>query len=343
MRLLQFYEHTTVNNEREALVAQTPRQNELLLRTVIQLNLAAAFIDDSKQCLRLAQLNRDAAKLATDRSAYFLALEFLEAARAFLAKGGSAQDPKLEISVQRELAFLYYCCGNIENSLSLVEDVLCNPHSTPIDKRETKMTQVKCLVLQPGAEAKMRARDICLSELQALGVLWPKRLVKMQMLKQFVKIRRKISRMSDEDFFSLPTAANARELIDAVQFLDLLGNIGVLLAEDDYRPLSQLAILDLTLKHGRLVGSKRPLSYILSSWGFFLAKSGKFDEANRFGRLALRETQREEDASNPAHAASIITHYVFISIWKRPWAESLDPLVDAMKTIAEKEVENICK
>ena len=343
MRLLQFYEDTAASTEHDLVAAQNPRRSELLLRTVIQLNMASEIINNLKQCLRLAELNYAAAKLATDKSAYFLALEFLEAARTFLAKGGSALDPLLDISVEKELAFLYYCCGKIENSLSLVEHILCNPHCTPIDTREIRMIQIKCLVLQTGAEEKMRARDICLSELQALGVLWPKRLVKMRMLKQFVKIRRKLSRMSDEDFFSLPTAANARELIDAVQFLDLMGNIGVLLAEDDYRPLSQLVILDLTLKHGRLVGSKRPLSYILSSWGFFLAKSGKFDEANRFGKLALRETQREEDASNPAHAASIITHYVFISIWKRPWAESLDPLVEAMKTIAEKEVENICE
>lgn len=186
MRLLQFYEDTTANTDQENLAARTPRRNELLLRTVIQLNFSSAIINDSKQCLRLAQLNHDAAKLATDRSAYFLALEFLEAARAFLAKGECAQDPSLEISVQKELAFLYYCCGKIENSLSLAEEILRNPNTTPIDKRETKMTQIKCLVLQPGVEAKMKAREICLSELSALGVTWPKRLVKMQVLKQFV-------------------------------------------------------------------------------------------------------------------------------------------------------------
>ncbi len=307
--------HTRIGN---ALLETDSREaNGRIFDIVNQLN--NSFEAPDSQAIdpeKLSELNALAGEQAKRTADYRASFQYFRTAIALLAQR-VWQDPDLGLRLHLEAAEAAYLCADYGQLDLLVDSAL--PHANEaIDRARVLEMRLRTRISEGRTP---EAIEIGHSILEILGqglkqhsVLWH--------LPALIRVFRGVLNLD-------PPGAE----VDAMSQPDLLLTMRILmsLARAGYvssHPMTPLYILkmtDLSLTHGPAPES----SFAYAMFGaVMIGIFGFVDSGYRFGQLALSNLS---DSNKDQHCKTITLVTNFISIWKHPLQETLEPLSRAQK------------
>lgn len=290
--------------------------------TVTQLNAGSEVMTDLAEKRDLAELNYRAAKLTIQRASFFPAVDFLQAAVQLLGNDPWQHCPDIMLQILTALARALYSCGRIVEAIAAADEVLAHARSLQ-EKNTVAHAKLLCLIQQGDCK---QAIDMVLSALAELGFPFPRRFLKLQVLRYFMRAKAALTGKTDAELLNLPMA-NDENVSMAAGFLVRLGEIGLFWGLEDLVATCLLYGIQMTMKYGRF--GITSMSFI--AWGFILIKQGDFDEVHRFGRLGL-QLAKEFKGGTLDHRA-VALYYTWIWLWKEPLHDGLTPFSNAMKAL----------
>ena len=270
--------HLTIGRR---LLATLPPETlkERVFEVVDHLNLGRELIDDREQRTALARLNLDAARKASDATAYAAALSYVRVAQGLLGPDGWETHYELMIEAFRQRAALEYLNGNFDRCTEIVAVTLEHAR-TDFEKAEVYFTRIAqhTLLTQFG-----EAIDAGCKALALVGVDLP--LDKLQQAGQEA-LGKVAGMLEGRDAASLfaNRDLDSPEMSLAQRCLRHL-TIAAFLSNQDLFPLTVGTSVGISLEHGNAPESA--LSF--ANYGLILgAFMGRYKEGHAFGELALR-------------------------------------------------------
>lgn len=295
-------------------------QDNLLLLSVFHLNRSIDLLTTSEETLELAVLNNMAAKLALGRLSYAAAAEYLETAHRLLGDmrwQGDHYELTLEITSRCAHAQLF--AGRPPASMDRVNEVLECARSL-----RDKVVAYRTLVLNLQSQNKPdEALHIVFAVLRTLGFPLPRRCVRMHIIQRLFRVRRFLSKASDDELLNMPPVEDDFRL-DAA--LDLYVKMSTLCAMTGRIELHVLCLLEqilISLRRGRTKVS----SAVFSSCAVIYARLNQLDTAQRFAKIAV------ELASAKRHprydGLALVQVNFFVLHHKMAYNRCLKPLLGA--------------
>jgi predicted ATPase len=307
------------------LTEQEDRLDRLLFQTAGQLNLGAKLITCDAERKDLAELNYQAAELAGQQSSFFPASDFLRASFDIMGDHPWVEHYDLCMKVSIAQMRIEYCCGRPVVSAYVADDVLDHARTFQ-DKKAAYHTKIMWLT-QDGKSKE--AMDLVLSVLEELGAPFPKRLLRLHVKKEMMRTKKMLHARTDAELLELPDAENEK-LEEIAEFLAFLGELALdssAKGSPEYLALMLLRLIQITLEHGRFAFTST--CYI--AWGWFSARVGCFDEADRFGKLGLMIAAQGKGGYHDTRA--VLFYHLEIYHWKLPYHEGLMPTSNALRTL----------
>ena len=303
---------------------RSKRGDDLLLQTVRQLNFGSDLISDEEEKLDLAELNYVAAELAMQRSSFVPATAFLTQAKNLLGSDPWSEHPFNMQKLSTAMARMEYCCGRLDNSLRVADDVIVNSPSPLESKLGVYHTKILCLTQAGRGDEALR---LTLFVLDQLGLPFPRSSFGVHLLIETRKTRKMLRGMTDEDLATLSPARYKGGLDTKTDFIERLFDVSLHSQHPhpEYTSLVLLTMIQLTLKQGR--STRTALSFVL--WGWYLASLGEFEDALRFGTIGLKYAERGQGGIHDARARLLF--HTYIHHWKFPYYKGVDPLSKAVK------------
>ena len=270
--------HLTIGRR---LLATLPPETlkERVFEVVDHLNLGRGLIDDREQQTALARLNLDAARKASDATAYAAALSYVRVAQGLLGPDGWETHYELMIEAFRQRAALEYLNGNFDRCTEIVAVTLEHAR-TDFEKAEVYFTRIAQHTLLTQFE---EAIDAGCKALALVGVELP--LDKLQQAGQEAlgKVAGMLEGRDAASLFANPDL-DSPEMSLAQRCLRHL-TIAAFLSNQDLFPLTVGTSVGISLEHGNAPESA--LSF--ANYGLILgAFMGRYKEGHAFGELALR-------------------------------------------------------
>lgn len=182
-------------------------EDRTLFLIVDQLNPCREVINDEVVRIRLAELNRTAAKRAADLSAFIPAAFYLESGLKCMNRSTMwSEYYDLSLELYTLLAEMTLCFGDYERLDEAVEEVLRNSKS--VDDR-SRVNQARIGALLSKA-SYAEAVDVSLQMLDELGEKIPKEPNRFQAKRAVGRLKKRMDGISDEEILSLPTTTNER-------------------------------------------------------------------------------------------------------------------------------------
>jgi predicted ATPase/class 3 adenylate cyclase len=283
------------------------------------MNAAAIGLGAAVDRMELADLNRRAARRARQTAAFELALELARAGLACLPADGDDLDHLLVLDLHllgAEAAWITGDLALMASLLSAARTLKC----TTLDHAEIAFLEMKGLA---AAEHSAEAVAVGRAALEELGVRFPARPRRTHTLRELVGVRRRLRGRSDEQLLMLPQASDAEALATQKLLAEMFGP--AYMVEPDLWPLLALRCLRLTLDAGRAPVS--PVAF--AGYGLLLGLMGRYEEAKRFGDLAM--TMAEQPDCREFRSWTCFIFYDFIYHWTRAAAEAIEPLRGAIR------------
>lgn len=291
----------------------------ILLHAVNQMNLGASLITDAEERRDVAELNFTAAEMSMSRSAFFPAAEFLESGLALLGSSSKAaawlDDYLLMLKLSIAKARMDYCCGMSKSGIEYADDVIAHAKSFH-DKNLAYHTKILCLE-QDGKTKE--AKELVLSAMEELGVVFPRRNLRLHVGRELLRTKRMLRAYTDEELSNLPAtvdpAANLKcELFN--RLMDFSHRSAV--PDRELVALAVLRIVQMSLSEGRfqLTG----LGFV--AYGGFMSRLRSFSVAFRFGKIGLHIAKSEDHYLTQ----SMLLFHGYVSHWQLPCHHSLGPL-----------------
>ena len=206
----------------------------------------------------IIKLNEEAATKAYESSSYSAAMDFYEIAFRHLPKNKWKDDYQTTLRIATQLSENYYLCAKTKEAEDLYNII--------IEKTKTKEDKAKIFEIQMNYYTNQGKADDAISigseALKLYGITFPKKVTFLQVLPKLLKIKLKLSLISDEKILNLPVITNK----DALASMRILSNMSpsCFVQSPESMLLNCLNCLDLTLKYGISDVS----SYAVSLMGF---------------------------------------------------------------------------
>jgi predicted ATPase len=314
--------------------------SRILLQACRQLNLGSSLIEGVDERVKVAETNYEAAGMAARRAAFFPAAQFLATGLdlLFLNEGNATDtdtsrltgsrsawqdhyDLMLQLSTARTR--MEYSCGRFDRSIACANDVIANA-KTMSERKVAYHTKILCLVQ---AVKSVEARELVLSILAELGLVFPKQFLRFHIAFEFVRTRLMLKGKSDSELLRLPDAENPI-FISQVEFLEKLGELTLLSSNPDETllVLVQLRGIQMTVRHGRFPNA----AVSVVGWAMCLAQLGNFREAMRFDTIGVRYAQRRLSGT-AGDSRALDLSYAYVRHWQHPYHEGIAPLRRSMQ------------
>jgi predicted ATPase/class 3 adenylate cyclase/tRNA A-37 threonylcarbamoyl transferase component Bud32 len=274
--------HLTIGRRLHATL-QPEALHERVFEVVDHLNLGRELFDNRPERTALAQLNLNAARKASDASAYAAALSYVRIAQALLGAEGWNDRYDLTIEVFRHRAALEYLNGNFDRCSEIVADTLDHARSD-LEKAEVHFTRIaQHTLLTQFQQAIEAARNA----LALVGVALPLDNVQEAGQQALGAVAGVLAGRDTRALFSAPDV-DSPEIALAQRCLRHL-TIAAFLSNQQLFPLVVGTSVRLSLEHGNAPESA--LSF--SNYGLILgAFMGRYKEGLEFGELGLRLCDR---------------------------------------------------
>jgi len=298
-------------------------EESLLLHTTKQLTLGSSLMSDRWEKLDLAELNFQAAELAAQKSSFFPAIEYLKQGLQQLGHDPWNDRSSLMYKLSVALLRIEYCCGLSANCIQTADDVLAHAKDFE-DKCPVYHTKILCLLQQ---EKQQEAQNLTIAVLKELGQDFPRRFLMLHVIRDFLRARKSLKGLSDEEIISIPEVDEER-LNKVAGFLERLLELSFLGGDPEYFFLAMLRFCRLMFERGRFPWT---LSFF-NGWGYARVVMGDLNEAFRFGSLALRLIP----TSHVQHDARMkVVFWSFIYQWRLPLRDGIEPFRTAIDELWE--------
>jgi predicted ATPase/class 3 adenylate cyclase len=256
---------------------------ERVFALVDHLNLGRGLIDDAAERTALVQLNIEAARKASDATAYAAALSYIVVAQELLGEDGWETNYGLTIEAFRQRATLEYLNRNFERCNEIIAVTLQNAR-TDLEKAEVYFTRIAQLtLLTQFGEALAAGRNA----LTLVGIELPLNNVREAGQQALARVATMLEGRDVASVFENPDVRN-EEMALAQRCLRHL-TITAFLSNQELWPLIIATSVGISLEHGNAPESA--LSF--ANYGLILgAFMGRYKEGLEFGRLALRLCDR---------------------------------------------------
>jgi predicted ATPase/class 3 adenylate cyclase/tRNA A-37 threonylcarbamoyl transferase component Bud32 len=274
--------HLTIGRQLRATL-QPEALKERIFEVVDHLNFGRELIADKDERTGLAKFNLDAARKASDASAYAAALSYVRIAQALLRDDGWERSYELTIESFRQRAELEYLNGNFDRCSEIVAITLDQARSD-LEKAEVYFTRIAQHTLLTQFKEALHAGRKALA---LVGVELPLSNVQEAGQQAMGTVAAMLAGRDTASLLNNPDVDSA-EMALAQRCLRHL-TIAAFLSNQELFPLIVGTSVRLSLEHGNAPESA--LSF--SNYGLILgAFMGRYKEGLEFGELALRLCDR---------------------------------------------------
>jgi predicted ATPase len=299
-------------------------KDRLVLMSAFHLNLGSLRVSDAHERDDLIELNVKAAELAFERSCFTPASNYLKAALELIGEERwNVQNYERSLNICTTLAHILLCCGSLGESEAMAQDVIHHARDLS-DQLRPYRSLINC---QTHGGRFVEAIHTVVAVLKRLGLHVPSRLLLMPMvIVNFIRIKRKLRRMSDSDVLNRPEA-NEHD-VKVMDFVVLLAEVAGTAGDSDMQAsaLVSLALLNLEL------GSNPYAALALSSAGFLFGVTGNYESASRYGHLAMQIIADKEEHSVYDAKAMLMCSFAIRHL-RKPLPDCLDPVLTAKQII----------
>lgn len=294
------------------LLKHTPpaKREERLIAIVQHLNEGTALLETDAQRLELASVNLAAARKAKASIAYAPAFKLVQVARSVLPSNAWETAFELAYEVHSLSAACAYLVGQLDVAATTCQELLRRAR-TRLEKAQVYAMQLTQLTYCDRMDDAVVAG---LQGLRLLGVRIAARPTTPSIVKEllFAKAalgRRRVADLENAAEITDPAVRLCmRILIDFIPPAYLTGN-------DKLFAAVVLKQVRLSLRHGG--GPESAAAY--ASYVVLLAGLGDLENANEFGRLAVRLTERYK--ATESRCRNLVLSALFGQSWNRPWRE----------------------
>ena len=298
-------------------------QDWMLMIAANQLNLVPALIDDEEERIEIAKLNLDAAEAAWNKSAFFPAANYLKSGLAMLPGEKKWEDYyDLTLQLCTKSAEMEYCRGNFARMQEIVDEVLLYSRSLS-DRLHVLFIQVEA---QGSGGDLNKALEVGIDVLRQLGFRYPKNPGTMRILLDLLKTKRMLRGRSDEDLLALPVVTDILKTA-ASKMAQMCSYYAWQIGSGNDVFVLTLRQLQATLSYGR--DKTTPVKFAL--YGMIMGYTGDYDEADRFGRLAL-ELGRGTKSQDPRSLSLAMAAGYHL---KHPVQDTVEPFIRSYRLSME--------
>ncbi|WP_442921681.1 AAA family ATPase [Microcoleus sp. Aus8_D2] len=311
----------------QLLLKNTPPQvlQQKIFDIVNQLNFGIATIDVQLERDKLAQLNLIAGKKAKASAAWEPAWNYLRIARDCLSADSWLRQYDLTLALYVEAAEVASSRGNFDEMEKLASLVLQQATSL-LDKVKVYEVKIQAYTAQ---NKPLLAIQTAFFILKLLGIKFPKKPNKLDVLLELVRTKLSLVGKRIEDLIDLPAMIDP----DRLATMSILSRVAssAYLAAPELLGLIVLKQVNLSIKYGNTSVS----SYAYAAYGIILSGEsvGDIEAGYQFGQLALKLVDKFNDKKFQARIIFIVNY--FIKHWKEHLRETLNPLRDAYSLALE--------
>ncbi|MEW6494297.1 MAG: AAA family ATPase [Cyanobacteriota bacterium] len=305
----------------QLLLENTPQQvrEQKIFDIVNQLNCGIELIATHLQRDELAQLNLIAGKKAKASAAYESAWNYLRLGINYLSTDSWQRQYDLTLSLYVEAAEAASLSGDFDE-MERLACVVLQQAKTLLDKVSVYEVKIQAYTVH---NKPLEAVKTALAVLKMLGIKFPKKPNKLDILLELVKTKLSLAGKRIENLVELPEMTDPYKLA-AMRILS-----GVVSAAYFTTP-ELLALLvfkqvNLSLKYGNTATS----SYAYATYGLILSGEavGDIESGYQFGKLALILLDKFNAKDLKARTFLVVNY--FVKHWKEHLKETLTPLLDA--------------
>lgn len=285
---------------------------ENIFEIVHHLNQALDRIHVPGERIALAGYNLTAALQAKNSGAYSSTRKYLYKAMGLLTENCWAEDYDLTLAIHNEHCELGYLTGDHETAGRYFNAIAAHA-KTPIDKVRAYETRI---VMYTAANQLSQAISLGIEALRSLGMTFPKKISKIDILRGLIHARWLLRRKSPEDLVLLPDMKDPRQL--ALSKILMRMTEPCYVENPDALVVVVLRLLALTVAHGNSPYS----AFAYATYGAILcAVFEKYETGREFGNLAIRILEKFNDRLLTAKVHFLIGGG--IHHWTRPLREDL--------------------
>eukprot|EP00567_Pseudictyota_dubia_P012323 CAMPEP_0197443254 /NCGR_PEP_ID=MMETSP1175-20131217/9033_1 /TAXON_ID=1003142 /ORGANISM="Triceratium dubium, Strain CCMP147" /LENGTH=1664 /DNA_ID=CAMNT_0042973857 /DNA_START=161 /DNA_END=5156 /DNA_ORIENTATION=+ len=301
---------------------------------VDQLQRGSRVVTDNNEKIMIAQLSLMAGEMATRLSAFLPASAFLGGAVGLLDEGAWRGHRQLCFDVYNLYAETEHALGNFESVQRHVDVVLARAESL-----EEKLRPHHTLLRSLGAQGRVSdAINMAAGAISQLGEDLPLVHTEKTVKNEIGKTLGMLSALDDDSLTNLKTMDSA-EKNHVMKFLHELVFL-TFMEKRSFFPIPVCRMFCLSVTHGVCRESAVGFAYYGAIQCVAL---NQFSEGYRFGKLALRMTERFQAKDQLAKVLSVV--YGWINHWTEPVQSCLPPLrqgVEAGMSAGDTEHAIIC-
>ncbi|BAZ00933.1 serine/threonine protein kinase and signal transduction histidine kinase with GAF and PAS/PAC sensor [Tolypothrix tenuis PCC 7101] len=305
----------------QLLLQNTPPQlrQQKIFDIVNQLNLGIATVNVQEERDKIVQLNLIAGKKAKASAAWKTAGNYFRIGRNCLSADSWQSQYDLTLVLYVEAAEVASSCGNFEEMEKLVGIVLQKANSL-LDKVKVYQVKIQAYTSQNNPR---QAIDTALSVLKMLGIYFPKKPNKIDILLKLVKTKLSLTGKEIEALIELPEMTDPYKLAAMRILSDVVAP--AYFAIPELFALIVFEQVNLSLKYGNTATS----CYAYATYGLILSGEviGDIEAGYQFGQLALKLLDKFNAKELKARIFFVVNF--FIKHWKEHIKETLTPLRDA--------------
>ena len=252
-----------------------------LFDIVYHLNLGSAGIESAEESTRLAELNLAAATKAQGSAAYREALRLFSAGARQLG-GEPGPQGELRFDLEAGLAESHYLCGEFVEAEEQCDKLLQRAGSS--EQRQRVYNLLITIFTSQGKYAEALATG---GESAAdLGFTLPKAPNQSHIIREFAKAKWNLRFRDPDELLQLPEMKDPTQLASMELLMNLIAP--AMLSNEIFGIVISLKMFNSSLRNG--ISKASPFGYMM--FGVVNVGLGRYDDAMRFGKLALRLNEK---------------------------------------------------
>ncbi|KAI2505092.1 hypothetical protein MHU86_9368 [Fragilaria crotonensis] len=274
------------------------------------LNRAFDLIDNTGSRCDLIELNLTAAKQAIEKAAFDTAADFLRIAVSLVQSDDSLWDDRHDLCIH-----VFHLAAETEMNVGMFSRCSVLVKEMQVRARSIHEYATACAVEMDSLSLQNDRKGsvlLGLKVLRQLGVKFPRRIGRLAIANEMLKVKAAMGRRSIPEFLLLPEIAD-KTVILAFSLMNAIA-VNCYLVGDLYKAtyaMIGLRMIRLTLKFG-ISPVHSPVTFV--AWGSINSFLGKFDVALQAEQLAFDVVEKYEVES--VRASALIYSYCMTHFWR---------------------------
>lgn len=303
-------------------VFRARQDEESMYYAAVHLNRADRLVHGDTEKIKLAKLNLEAAKYCQERSAFFrVEILLTQALKNIPKRQRWSKHYYLTQETCELLARIQLVTGNFEACKVTVSLVL--QHISSISEKIG--TLVTSVLLGIAENDFPKCIESAKKALTILGVSMPEKLTHMQVTRKFMRVKLLLRGKADSEILKM-RQMRSRQQSTVVRLLVYQAVAWLRCDDDEKAAYCTLVAMELMLNEG----GSRWSSSVLALYSVVELSLGRFQNAQKYGKLALRMAADPKSRDTDELSVPVVT--TLVSHWTEPLYELCEPIKTSMTT-----------